>query len=177
MNKVVFILAFSLISSLVSGQAKKILPDNPVAFKIKNAGIKVDGSFTGLKGTLFFNSKELSNAYFDVTIDAATINTGTSARDTHLKKAEYFDVEKYSKISFKSKKIDATKTGYAATGTLSIKGKSKEITIPFTYQEKNNEGVFNGNFTINRLDFGVGESSWILSDEVSILLNIKVVNQ
>ncbi len=177
MKKVNFLLLLILFSTAVFGQNKKILPENIVQFKIKNAGLSVDGSFKGLAGTILFDPTKLAESSFEVSIDTKTINTGNSSRDGHLKKKDYFDVDAYPKISFKSKKIEATKTGYMTTGNLTIKGKTKEIPLLFTYTEKNSEGVFTGSFVLNRLDFGVGESSWILSDEATILLNIKVVNQ
>ena len=176
MKKINIVLILLFFSITVFGQNKKIVPENTVQFKIKNAGLSVNGSFKGLAGTIVFYADKLAESFFEVSIDAKTVNTGNNSRDGHLKKKEYFDVETYPKINFKSKKIEATKTGYLTTGYLTIKGKVKEISILFTYTEKNSEGLFTGSFVLNRLDYGVGESSWILSDEVTILLNIKVVN-
>lgn len=176
MKKTSFIVLLCFLSTIVAGQIKKIAPNNSVAFKIKNAGIKVDGSFTGLKGTIAFDPNALDKSYFDVSIESKTVYTGTNARDAHLKKEEYFHVEKYPEIRFKSKKIERTKTGFVTTGSLTLKGVTKEIKIPFTYLEKDSEGLFTGSFTINRLDYGVGTSSWILSEEATIILTIKVLN-
>ena len=174
MKRTVLILIVCLFSTFAWGQVKKIAPDNKVVFKIKNAGVKVDGSFTGLTGTIVFDPKTLEKSYFDVNLEVKTINTDINARDNHLRKAEYFDAEKYPLISFKSKKIERTKTGFVTTGLLTIKGTIKEIKIPFSYSEANSNGLFNGILTLNRLDYKVGESSWILSDEVTIFLSIKV---
>ena len=110
-------------------------------------------------------------------IETKTVQTGNNSRDGHLKKKEYFDVETSPEMRFQSKKIEPTKSGYVATGNLTIKGNVKEIKIPFTYSEKDREGIFNGTFVINRLDYGVGVSSWILSDNVTIILKIKVSNE
>ena len=165
------------ISTSLFAQSKKIAPENEILFKIKNSGLTVDGSFKGLTGNILFDSKNIATSSFDVNIDTKTIKTGNNTRDGHLKKKEYFDVDNFPSINFKSKKIDLTKSGYLVTGNLTLKGISKEIKIPFTYTENNNGGVFNGSFTINRLDYKVGDSSWILSDDATIVLNIKVLNQ
>ena len=162
--------------TLLFGQNKKIAPENEVLFKIKNSGITIDGKFKGVSGTIFFDPKDISTSSLNVSIETKTVNTGNNSRDGHLKKKDYFDVETFPKITFQSKKIEPTKSGYVATGNLTIKGKVKEIKIPFTYSETGSEGIFNGTFTINRLDYGVGESSWILSDNATITLKIKVSN-
>jgi len=178
MKKFKVTLAVLLFGTTLFGQInKKIAEGNEVLFKIKNSGLTVDGSFKGLTGKILFDTKNLSESSFDISIETKTVQTGNNSRDGHLRKKDYFDVENFPKISFQSKKIDYTKSGFLVTGNLMIKGKVKEIKIPFTYTEQNKEGIFSGFFKINRLDFGVGESSWILSDEATIELNIKVTNQ
>lgn len=178
MKKHILLLLIGFIASglPLAAQTKKIAPGNLVNFVIKNAGLKVDGSFSGLQGTIVFDEKALDQSSFEVSIDAKSISTGTTARDNHLRKEEYFYVEKYPAIRFKSSKIERTKAAFLVTGNLYIKGKTKQISFPFTYTEKNNEGTFNGSFTINRRDFDVGGSSWIMADEATILLTIKVTN-
>ncbi len=177
MKKVMFLSLLLFCSTIVFGQNKKIQPENEILFKIKNSGISVEGKFKGLAGVIIFDTKNIATSLIDVSIDAKTINTDNNTRDGHLKKKEYFDVESFPKILFQSKKIELTKSGYLATGNLTMKGKTKEIKIPFIYSEKGNEGVFNGSFNLNRLDYGVGSSSWILSDNATITLTIKVLNQ
>ena len=143
-----------------------------VKFVIKNFGIGVDGSFHHLKGTVIFNPDNLKASSFNVTVDASTVNTGNGSRDGHLKKESYFDVAKYPKISFVSSIIEKTNSGYLVTGSFTIKGKSKVVAIPFSAVAKTNGYVFNGQIQINRRDFGVGGSSFILSDNLVLTLNI-----
>src|SRR5436190_21818451 len=75
-----------------------------VRFVIKNFGINTGGTFEGLTGTVIFDPANLAGASFNVTVDAKTVNTDVEARDNHLRKEEYFDVEKYPKLSFRSTK-------------------------------------------------------------------------
>lgn len=145
-----------------------------VHFVIKNFGINTGGSFDGLAGSITFDPANLSAASFNVTVDAKTVDTDIEARDNHLRKAEYFDVEKYPKISFRSTKITATnKEGYLYMfGVITIKNVSKEISFPFTQTSKDGGILFKGDFKLNRKEFGVGGSSFSLSDDVSIELSI-----
>ena len=145
-----------------------------VRFVIKNFGINTGGTFEGLAGTITFDPANLANASFNVTVDAKTVDTDLEARDNHLRKEEYFDIEKYPKISFKSTKITTTnKEGYLYMfGVITIKNTSKEISFPFKQTSKDDGILFEGEFKLNRRDFGVGGKSFSMSDELNVELSI-----
>jgi len=145
-----------------------------VHFVIKNFGINTGGTFDGLAGSITFDPANLAGASFNVSVDAKSVDTDIEARDNHLRKAEYFDVEKFPKISFRSTKITTTnKDGYLYMfGVITIKNVSKEISFPFTQTSQDGGILFKGDFKLNRKEFGVGGNSFSLSDEVSIELSI-----
>jgi polyisoprenoid-binding protein YceI len=125
-----------------------------VEFEVDNFRLlEVDGTLSGLQGTLRFDTVEIENSNFIVCVDAATVNTGNEKRDDHLRSADFFDVEKYPKICFTSSSFGRTAEGYVVKGILSIRDVGKEVEIPFTFKDK----VFEGEFEINRFDFGVGK--------------------
>jgi polyisoprenoid-binding protein YceI len=143
-----------------------------VKFTIRNFGLNVTGNLTGLKGQLQFNPANSSTAAFNATVSASTINTGNGLRDDHLKKEDYFDVAKFSQLSFASTKISNTiKAGtFLLTGIITIRDVSKQVSFPFTAIPNSDGYLFEGTFTINRRDFGVGGKSFVLSDNVTIVL-------
>jgi polyisoprenoid-binding protein YceI len=145
-----------------------------VRFVIKNFGINTGGTFEGLAGTIVFDPANLAGASFNVSLDAKSVNTDMEARDNHLRKEEYFDVEKYPKLSFKSTKITNTnKEGYLFMfGVITIKNISKEISFPFKQTSKDGGILFEGEFKLNRRDFGVGGKSFSMSDELNVELSI-----
>ena len=145
-----------------------------VRFVIKNFGINTGGTFEGLAGTIVFDPANITGASFNVSVDAKTVDTDLEARDNHLRKEEYFDVEKYPRLSFKSTKITTTnKEGYLYMfGVITIKNISKEISFPFKQTSKDGGILFEGEFKLNRKDFGVGGSSFSMSDEVNLELSI-----
>ena len=145
-----------------------------VRFVIKNFGINTGGTFEGLAGTIVFDPANLAGASFNVSLDAKSVNTDMEARDNHLRKEEYFDVEKYPKLSFRSTKITTTnKEGYLFMfGVITIKNISKEISFPFKQTSKDGGILFEGEFKLNRLDFGVGGKSFSMSDELNVELSI-----
>ena len=109
------------------------------------------------------------------TVDSKTVNDGNEKMDAHLRKPEFFDVEKFPKITLQSTKIERKESiNYIGTFNLTMKGITKEVTIPFTFMKIPGKTEFKGTFKINRLDFGVGESSLTLSDEVEITLVVNV---
>ena len=145
-----------------------------VRFVIKNFGINTGGTFEGLTGSVVFDPANLAGASFNVSVDAKSVNTDMEARDNHLRKEEYFDVEKYPKITFRSTKITTTnKEGYLFMfGVITIKNISKEISFPFQQTSKDGGVLFEGEFKLNRRDFGVGGKSFSMSDELNVELSI-----
>ena len=144
-----------------------------IGFKIKNFGINSEGSFKGLRGTIVWDGQDPAVDSFDVSIDAASVNTDNNARDEHLRKDTYFDVEKYPRIRLVSSAVSAVdKDGhYKFTGKLTIKGTTKEISFPFLATPAGNDYIFKGSFVINRRDFGVGGGS-TLGNEVTVSLTV-----
>ena len=168
-------LSFLLFLSVLKATAQYAPVDNgsSVQFKIKNFGIDVGGSMTGLQGMIKFDINKPAEANFDVSIDASTVNTKNEMRDNHLKNETYFDVKKYPRIHFVSDKvIPQGKDGtFLVAGNLTIKNQTKGISFPFTATTIGNGYLFKGGFTINRRDFGVGGMS-IISDKLDVLLNV-----
>ena len=146
-----------------------------ISFKIKNFGSTVTGEFKGLKGLITFDANNLTNSKFETHLDAATIDTGISMRDNHLRKSDYFGIADFPTIRFISTKVgESGKINSALlTGLLTIKKHTKEISFPFNYSFSNGIVHFIGEFQINRRDFEVGGNSISLSDELTVLLDVR----
>lgn len=172
--KTVLSFAFFLAGLLAvkSQQYKPVDDKSEVKFTIKNFGVNTPGTFSSLKGTIQFDPSSLSTVSFNVTIDVNTINTGIDMRDSHLKREEYFNAEKYSTISFVSTGIKTNDKGYAVSGQLTIKGITKNISFPFTAVAQNGGMLFTGNFNINRKDFKIGGGSAVMGSNVDVSLKV-----
>jgi polyisoprenoid-binding protein YceI len=169
-----FSFAAAAILQTASAQMAARETGSEVKFKIKNFGINVNGTFKDIKGTINFNPQILPSASFDVSVDANTVNTGMKGRDNHLRKEDYFDVAKYPRITIKSTKITATnKAGYYYFfGKLTIKDVTKDISFPFTATPNEGGYLFQGDFKLNRRDYGVGGSSISMSDNLTVTLSV-----
>lgn len=130
-----------------------------IEFRVANLGAnKVKGNFSGMKGNVKFDPKDIAKASFDVCIDASTLDTRMKKRDGVLKGPKYFEVETYPEICFKSKTVVRTGMNYKVIGTLSMHGESKEVEILFNYSRN----TFTGKLKVNRLDYKLGPKSGVL---------------
>ena len=158
-------LTFSSMSFLLKPDYTKSL----VTFKIKNAGLTVDGSFKTFEANIDYNESAKAPSSIKATIKTESIDTGIEGRDKHLRKEEFFNVGAFPALTFESAQILKTTTGsFIAEGKLTIKGIAKNVRIPFTYTN----GIFDGTITLNRLDYGVGGNSITMGNDVEIFLKV-----
>ena len=158
---------------LASAQYQLVNDGSTVQFTIKNFGFNVTGTFTGLTGQVRFDARHPEDASFDVGLNAASVNTDNTMRDDHLRKAAYFNTEKYPLIRLVSGKITGKNGGLLFTGKLTIKDHTKDLSFPFTWEAAGGGYRFKGVFTINRKDFDVGGTSTI-SDKLEVALDVNV---
>lgn len=142
-------------------------------FSVKKFGIlTVKGSLSDLNGTIIFDKNDLNNASFDVSANTATIDTDHEKRDEHLKSEDFFFVKNYPKISFKSTSIKKENDTYQAIGNLTVLETTKEVSIPFTFENN----VFSGSFSLNRLDYSLGKKfpTFFIGKNIQVSINCKI---
>jgi len=158
-----------------------------IGFTVKHMVIAtVPGKFGDYTIDFKFNENDLSNSSVTALIKTASINTDNQKRDDHLRSADFFDAEGYPEITFVSDAIMSKEDHYVAKGTLTIRGVSKEVELPFRLlgpvQDPwgNTRIGIEASLTINRQDYGV---SWnktldagglVVSDEVNIKLDVEM---
>lgn len=160
-----------------------------VNFKIRHLVSKVSGGFNDFDGTIVADFENLDASSVEFTIQASSIDTKNEKRDGHLRSADFFDVEKYPEISFKSSKITkADSDSFAVAGTLTMHGVSKEITlmVDFLGEMEAMGGIRAGyelTTTLNRKDYGVSwnraldAGGFVLGDEVEVYIALEVIKQ
>lgn len=141
-----------------------------VRFKIKNAGITVDGHFNEWAAEIRFDPKNLAESFIEGRAVVRSIETGIKKRDEHLQTRQYFRSTDFPEVIMRSTGFRKNgKNGYSGVFELQIKDVKKMVEIPFAVS-KTKEGTttYRGSFSIDRLDFGLGEKSLILGDEVVV---------
>lgn len=174
MIRTVLSVVIVLISLSLPAQGYKPVSDRSVVkVTVKNTGMDVDALFTGIEGEILFNPSDLKSAFFSVSVDAGSVNTGIDVRDANLRGEEYLNTALYPRVSFVSKQVTETQPGsYLVKGTLTLRGVSKDIAIPFTAVPKDDGMVFTGECRINRLDYKIGVKSLVLSNPMSLALRV-----
>jgi polyisoprenoid-binding protein YceI len=161
-----------------------------VEFKVKHMMISnVKGQFTGVNGVLELDESDPAKSHVEATIDAATIDTRDAQRDTHLKSADFLDVEKYPTLSFRSESVKRTGPDEGTvTGDLTIHGVTREVALQVEGPTSPNKDPW-GNMRvglsattkISRKEFGL---TWnaaletgglLVGDEVTITLDVQFV--
>jgi polyisoprenoid-binding protein YceI len=171
-KQLTLLMLFALAVQTSYAQFKPLEQASSLKFNIKNLGFNVEGSISGFAGTINFDPQNPTAGSFDVTVNAATINTDNSLRDGHLKE-EFFEVKTFPLIRLTSTKIMATNKSntYMLNAQLTMKGKSKPVSFLFTATPNADSYVFKGSFKTKRKDFGVGGTSTV-ADELEVLLNV-----
>jgi polyisoprenoid-binding protein YceI len=145
-----------------------------VKFSVHNAGIEITGTVGVATAQIKFDSNEPNPNTISATADPCTIQTGIAIRDKHLKRSDYFNVEKYNVITLTSKSIRKVgKNRFKGVFNLTIKGITKSVIIPFNLTHEDKFIIYRGEFEINRLDFNLGEESLILDKNVKIYFEAK----
>jgi polyisoprenoid-binding protein YceI len=155
-------------------QWKYIPADAKVTFFVKEKEGEERGVFTGIEGEVIFDTDMPEKSSLTAVIKVATINTGIDIRDESLRSKDFFEVKTYPHIKFASTAISKTDTGYLAAGKLTIKKTTKNISIPFKFVQQDSTAVFNGHFTIDRTEYGVGSKDDGVGTQVRIELEIPV---
>ena len=135
------------------------------------------GTFEKMTASIDFDKKNLAAAKVNAVVVVNSVKAGNEKLEAHLLSPDYFDAEKFPKISFVSTEVSAKDSWFIAKGKLTMKDSTKVIELPFTFTEAGaSKAVFSGTMTINSADFGVMKANPNKPgvDKVIIYLNVPV---
>ena len=155
-------------------------------FKVRHFMANVTGRFKTFDAVINLDRTRPANSSVEFTIDVASIDTGNTNRDDHLKTADFFDAAKYPTITFKSVSIkERAKDVYDVTGDLTMHGVTKRVTLPVTFlgfarHPRGEKAGFEIETTIDRKDYGIvwnralDEGGVMLGDNVKVSINLEL---
>ena len=160
-------------------------PHSFIGFKVKHNGlIEVPGFFRDFTGKINYDATDVTKSFVEFTAKATSVDTGVGARDNHLRTKDFFEVEKYPEITFKSTKIEKKGKNWLVTGDFTMKGVTKSISIPVQIAgflpggERSGPRVgVTGETIINRRDYGVNYDAKLPSGIMAVDDNVKIVLQ
>ncbi len=161
-----------------------------IGFRVKHMGlVDVPGYFRDFTGEVSYNAEDVTKSSVSFTAKMTSVDTGVEARDNHLRTKDFFEVETYPEMTFKSTKVEKSGDSLMVTGSLTMKDVTKTITFPVKVT-----GFLPGNqrngprmgavaeTTINRRDFNVnyggnlpGTNTPTLSDDIKVWLQIEAI--
>ncbi|HVR70893.1 MAG TPA: YceI family protein [Vicinamibacteria bacterium] len=160
-------------------------PHSEAAFQVRHFVTKVRGRFNDFGGTILVDRANPAASSVELKINAASLDTAHAGRDKHLRSADFFDVEKHPEITFRSSQIvPRGQDRYDVTGTFTLHGVTREITVPVTFLGFMGSGPgekagFSADFTLDRKDYGIvwnrvlDTGGAVLGDEVFISVNVE----
>jgi polyisoprenoid-binding protein YceI len=166
-----------------SGQTYAIDPaHSEVSFAVPHLMIsKVRGHFNGFTGTVVLDTNGNIPTSIEGTVQTASVNTREEKRDTHLRSADFFDVENFPTITFKSTSITGSGSEFTAVGNLTIRGTTNSITLKgevggrTTDPWGNDRVAYSAEGKIKRSDFGITFGTGMVGEDVTLVLEIQAI--
>jgi polyisoprenoid-binding protein YceI len=171
--------AFILLAALAAPAAhaveyRSVLPkQSSIGFESRQMGVPVKGGFKRFATDMAFDPAKPEAARAKIEIDLASIDAGSSEADDESAGKLWFNRSVYPKATFVASQVRALGANrYEMRGTLTLKGRSRELVVPVTYAPGKNTATFDGAFVLKRLDFGIGEGMW--ADVATVANEVKV---
>lgn len=180
------LLATTVLGSYAENATYKVDPSHSsVVFNIRHLVSQVEGRFRDFEGTISMDPKNLAKGSVEFTVKADSVFTDNDKRDAHLKGDDFFAVDKFPTLSFKSSKVVARGANkFEVIGNMTMHGVTKAMSIPVTLLGvgqgfKGEVAGFRSEFTLNRKDFGLvwnanlDKGGSVLGDEVTVRLLVE----
>jgi polyisoprenoid-binding protein YceI len=160
------------------------------AFQVRHLISKVRGRFTDFDGAIAFDEAEPQRSTVSFTIQAGSIDTGVGDRDAHLRSTDFFAVDQYPTITFRSTAIAPKGNDeFLVTGDLTMRGVTRQVVIPVSYLGAavdpwgNQKIAFEGEVSLNRKDYGLTWNAaletggFLVGDDVKVSLSVQAAGK
>jgi polyisoprenoid-binding protein YceI len=150
----------------------------------------VRGHFSSFQGTIEIDEEHPERSFAEGTVDVTSLDTGTEDRDKHLRSADFFDVENYPTMHFRSTRLEMTgRDRFKVYGDLTIRGNTREMVFDARDEGQmkdpwgNQRRAFSAQAKLNRKDYGLNwnvaleSGGWLVSDEIKIAIDLQLVQE
>jgi len=172
-------LLLSLLLAAPAGAQGVLVDKSEIRFVGKQLGIGVEGRFRKFKASVAFLPQDLAKSKADIDVDLASIDLASEDSEKELRDKLWFDTSRFPLAHFASTSFkDLGGDKYEVSGQLSLKGVSRPVTVPFAVRkDAAGNTVAEGQFTLKRLEYKVGEGAWSDTDTVAndVAVRIRMV--
>jgi polyisoprenoid-binding protein YceI len=167
------LLAWSVFN--VSALAGGIQSDkSDIRFLSRQMGVEIEGRFKHFDGDVVFKPNDLGNSHAKIEVDLSSIDIGSPESEQEARGKDWFQVNSFPKGVFQSTSIRArTADQYEVVGKFTLKGITRDLTIPVTVKGHNGQRVADGSFVLKRTDFKIGQGAWADPDVVAVDVTVK----
>jgi polyisoprenoid-binding protein YceI len=141
-----------------------------VSYEVKQAGSPFRGKFHRFGGEVCLSAERAMR--LEVWLDPASVDSGLPEIDGALKDKDFFAVNQYPRVAYTSQSVEVRGNAQLAHGLLQMKGKRRNLDVPFSLQRDASGFIVSGALTLNRLDYGIGTGEWSntswLSGEIKV---------
>ena len=139
-----------------------------INFVSKQMNVPVDGRFRKFSAKIDFDRAKPAASKAEIEVDLNSVDTGSDEADSEVKSKGWFNIAVFPSAKFVSTAVKPAGAGrYEVSGKLSIKGKAMDVTAPVSVKQEGGNTVFEGGFTLMRLQYGIGEGVWSDTDTVA----------
>lgn len=181
-NEIIFLFALLLMACDASAVEYNQVQSNQstVSFGYRQMGVPMEGKFGKFAAQVAFDPDKLANAQARIDVTLSSVDSGSSDADESVQGKLWFDTRNYPLASFVATGVKSLGGNrYQATGKLTIKGKTLDVSAPVTLAVIGNRAEFNGSFNIKRLSYGVGIGEWTdldtVADDIQIRFHLVVL--
>ncbi|MFO1317435.1 MAG: YceI family protein [Burkholderiales bacterium] len=172
-------LAMLLLAASGAGAQGVLIDRSEIRFVSKQMGVAVEGRFRRWKASVDFRPQDLAHSRADFEIDLASIDLASEESEAEVRRPVWFDTARFPQATFRSSALkDLGGDRYEIAGRLTLKGEARDVVIPVQVRrDAAGLSVAEGQFTLRRLDFGVGSGPWsdpsVVADDV--LVRVRMV--
>lgn len=178
--KILLLPVLGLLAGLATAQT--VLPEgSEIRFVTRQMGVPVEGRFTRWQAQVAFDPRQPQAAQVGFTIDTRSLAFGAADTEAEAAKPAWFHSAQFPQAQFKSSAVRPAGPGlYDVSGTLSIKGQSRDVLVPVTLAAgpSAGQGTASGSFTLRRMDFKLGEGEWadlsVVANEVQVRFKLQL---
>ncbi|MDE3010291.1 MAG: YceI family protein [Pseudomonadota bacterium] len=166
---------FSLGLLAQGSQGAGFVPEkSEITFVSKQMGVELQGRFRKFDGDIVFHPADLAASKARIEVDLASVDLGAAESEAEVRGKDWFQVASFPKGVFQSTQIRAKGPDhYEAVGKFTLKGITRELTVPISVRRIGNQSVAEGGFVMKRTDYNIGQGAWADPEAVAIDVSVK----